>query len=159
MHNDGGEDVIRPWASGVGAREILLHTMSDENIEVVRRGYEEFAAGRLAEYFESVAIPEFELDMSRWGPVAYTYRGRDGFQGFLRVLDRLWERFELEPVRFVGGHDRVVVFVDVRARGRESGADVSARYANVWTFRGGKVTGAAWFEDVDEALAAAELSD
>ncbi len=133
--------------------------MAQENIEVVRRGYEEFAAGRLVEYFESVAIPEFELDMSRWGPVAYTYRGRDGFRSFLQVLDRLWERFELEPVRFIAADDRVVVLVDVQARGRESGADVTARYANVWTFRDGKVIRAAWFEDLDEALGAAEVSE
>ena len=133
--------------------------MSSANIEIVRCGYEEFAAGRLAEYFERVAIPEFELDMSRWGPVAYTYRGRDGFRSFLTVLDRLWERFDVEPLRFIADRDRVVVLIDVRARGRESGAEVTAQYANVWSFREGKVTRAASFEDLDEALAAAELSE
>jgi uncharacterized protein len=132
--------------------------MSSGNIEIVRCGYEEFAAGRLAEYFERVAIPEFELDMSRWGPVAYTYRGRDGFRSFLAVLDRLWERFDVEPLRFIADRDRVVVLIDVRARGRESGAEVTGQYANVWSFREGKVTRAAWFEHLDEALAAAELS-
>ena len=35
--------------------------------------------------------------------------------------------------------DRVVVIIRVEARGRESGAEVRARYANVWTFRDGKV--------------------
>lgn len=131
--------------------------MSADNVEIIRRGYEEFAAGRLGPYLEQVAIPEFELDMSRWGPVAYTYRGRDGFRRFLRALDRLWEHFEIQPERFIGADDRVVVLIRVQARGRESGAEVTAQYANMWTFRDGKVTRAEWFEDPDEALEAVGL--
>ena len=133
--------------------------MSEENVEIIRRGYEEFAAGRLAEYMERVAHPEFELDMSNWGPAAYTYRGRDGFRSFLRALDRLWERFDIEPERFVGGDDRVVAIIRVAARGRESGVEVSAQYANMWTFRGGKVIRAEWFDDPAKALEAAGLSE
>jgi ketosteroid isomerase-like protein len=133
--------------------------MSRENVEVIRRGYEEFAAGRLEEYFERVADPEFELDMSNWGPAAYTYRGRDGFRRFLRALDRLWERFEIEPQRFVDVDNRVVVIIGVQARGRESGVEVTAQYANTWTFRQGKVVRAEWFQEPDKALKAAGLEE
>ena len=132
--------------------------MSQGNVEIIRRGYDEFAAGRLAEYLERVAHPEFELDMSNWGPAAYTYRGQAGFRSFLRALDRLWERFDIQPVRFIGDDDRVVVVIRVEARGRESGVEVSAQYANTWTFRDGKVIRAEWFDDPDAALEAAGLA-
>ena len=128
-------------------------------MEVIRRGYEAFTAGRLADYMERVAHPEFELDMSNWGPAAYTYRGGDGFRRFLRALDQLWERFDIEPERFVSADDRVVVIIRVEARGRGSGVEVSARYANAWTFRDGKVIRAEWFEDPDVALEAAGLPE
>jgi ketosteroid isomerase-like protein len=131
--------------------------MSAQNVEIIRRGYEAFAAGRLMDYLEQVATRDFELDMTRWGPVAYTYRGRDGFRHFLRALDRLWERFEIDPERFIAADNCVVVVIRVNATSRESGVEVSARYANTWTLRDGKVTGAAWFEDPGEALQAAGL--
>ena len=133
--------------------------MSEENVEVIRRGYEEFAAGRLADYLEGVAHAEFELDMSSWGPAAYRYRGLDGFQKFLRSLDQLWERFDIEPERFIEVDDRVVVVIRVEARGLGSGAEVSARYGNTWTFRDGKVLRAEWYDSPEEALEAAGLSE
>ena len=128
-----------------------------DNVEIIRCGYEEFTAGRLAEYLETVAIPEFELDTSQWGPVAYTYRGCDGFRTFLSALDRLWEVFEIQPERFLEAEERVLVLIRVRAKGRESGVEVTAHYANVWTFREGRVTRAEWFQDPDEALTATGL--
>ena len=129
-------------------------TLSRDHVEIIRRGYDEFTAGRLAEYIEEVAHPLFELDMSSWGPATYSYRGPDGFRGFLEALDRLWERFDIEPERFVSAGDRVVVVIQVEARGRDSGIEVSARYANTWTFLDGMVIRAEWIEDPAEALAA-----
>ena len=126
---------------------------------MIRRGYEEYAAGRLADYIGLVADPEFELDMTKWGPAAYTYRGIDGFRSFLRALDTLWERFDIQPVRFVEAGDHVVVVIQVEARGRESGAEVSAQYANTWTFRDGRVIRAEWVDEPAEALQAVGLRE
>jgi ketosteroid isomerase-like protein len=128
--------------------------LSRENVAVIRRGYEEFAAGRLADYVEELAHPQFELDMSGWGPATYSYRGPGGLRNFLEALDRLWERFDIEPERFVSAGARVVVVIQVDARARDSGVEVRARYANTWTFRDGKVIRAEWIEDPVEALAA-----
>lgn len=133
--------------------------MTEEKVEIIRRGYAEFAAGRLAEYLDQFAHPDFELDMSNWGPAAYTYHGRGGFQRFLLALDRLWERFDIEPERFIVAGDRVVVIVRVEARGRASGVEVRAQYANTWTFSNGKVVKAEWFEDPEKALTAVGLSN
>ena len=128
--------------------------MSGENVDVIRRGYEEYAAGRLADYIARVADPDFELDMTRWGPAAYTYRGDRRIQelpaGARHALGAL--RHPTGPIR--GGGDHVVVVIQVEARGRGSGAEVSAQYANTWTFRDGRVIRAEWVDEPAEALQA-----
>ena len=131
--------------------------MTHDYVAIVRRGYEEYAAGRLLEYVERFAAPEFELDMSKWGPAAYTYRGTSGFRDFLDSLERLWERFDIEPIRLVGGAGKVVAIIRVDARGRGSGVAVTGEYGNVWTFQDGRLLRAEWFDDPAHALDAVGL--
>jgi uncharacterized protein len=130
--------------------------MSQENVEILRRGYEAFSRGDF-DAIVNLTAEDFELDMSRWGPVTYTYRGPEGLREFLAALERLWDYFKIEPEEFVDAGDRVVVIIDVEARGGASGIKVRARYANAYTFRGGKVIRAEWFDEPAEALEVAGL--
>jgi uncharacterized protein len=124
--------------------------MSQENVEILRRGYEAFSRGDFDAIVDLTA-EDFELDMSRWGPVTYTYHGPEGLREFLEALERLWDYFKIEPEEFVDAGDKVLVIIDVEARGGASGIKVRARYANAYTFRGGKVVRAEWFDEPAEA--------
>ena len=74
-------------------------------------------------------------------------------------LDSLgaWEDFRAEATDFVQGGDHVVVLTHVTARGKGSGAGVTADTASVWTFDAGKVVRLALYWDVAKAFEAAGL--
>jgi ketosteroid isomerase-like protein len=131
--------------------------VSQRNVEILRRAYDAFSRGDF-DAIVNLSAEDFELDMSRWGPVTYTYRGPEGLREFLATLERLWDYFKIEPEEFVDAGDKVVVIIDVEARGGASGIKVRARYANTYTFRGdGKVVRAEWFDQPAEALAVVGL--
>ena len=73
--------------------------------------------------------------------------------------DESWEeiRFDAEALRDAG--ERVVAIGHLSARARGTGAQVGARMAMVWEFRGGQVSRARTYSDVEEALEAAGLSE
>ena len=66
-----------------------------------------------------------------------------GYDGIERYLDDLAETFEDVQWDVIGVEegtgDRILVTVDVVARGRGSGAEVTQRMFNVWTLRDGLI--------------------
>jgi len=113
--------------------------------EALNRGDVEAAIGALAE--------DAEWHESRALPGTGVYRGRAAIHDFLDDFLASWERFhqEIEETRVSG--DRVAVLIHLRARGRESSADVDARYAHVWRLRDGLGARVDAYYDRDEALA------
>jgi ketosteroid isomerase-like protein len=131
--------------------------MSYENVEVIKRAHErlfgDLAAfrGTAADLAEFCA-PEVHLDQTRrvLNPASY-----DGYEGLLRGLGEVrdaWERFTLEPERFIDAGDRVVVIHRVRARGRGSGVELEARSASVYTLRDGRVVRLVVYDEPSDAL-------
>jgi ketosteroid isomerase-like protein len=131
--------------------------MSQENVEVVRRGYEHFSRTG-------------ELDPDGWDPDAVldnsnaifadpgVYRGFEEIRGFFVAQREMWECQRYEPQEFIPvGADRVVVPQKIVSVGRD-GIEVVARTANLFTLRDGKVTHLKNFQAKDEALEAAGLS-
>jgi ketosteroid isomerase-like protein len=96
-----------------------------------------------AEWHESEALPETGV-----------YEGREAIRAFLTEFLASWESFqqEIEETRVAG--DRVAVLIHLRARGRESSAEVDARYAHVWQLRDGLGVRVDAYYDRAEALAA-----
>ena len=136
--------------------------MSAENVEVVRRLYEQLAAGDSEGAFE-VYDPEIEWDGSRvpwllelgFDPV---YRGHDGVRAVLRSFFAAWESIEYCPRELVDAGDDVVALVEISARGRASGIEVAYEHPQVWTLRDGKVVRMRVFADRAEALRAVGLA-
>ena len=131
--------------------------MSQENVEIVRRGYEHF--NRTGEVDYSGLDPEVVYDVSRRTFDPLVYRGHEGVREFVALIREQWASMRLEPQKFVDVGNQVVVSIRLVGVGKESGVETTANAAHVWTFRGGKVVRQTTFQTMDEALAAAGLSE
>jgi uncharacterized protein len=132
--------------------------MSRENVDLARRGYEAFARRDLDAAIE-LMHPEIEAHDPPEVPDATIYRGRDAVRRDWEQTSELFEDFSIDVEKSFDRGDEVVVFLRYRGRGRESGAEVEALMAHVWTVRDGKAVRLRQFLDREEALEAVGLSE
>ena len=133
--------------------------MSQENVEIVRAGYERFAA--TGEFVADLVTDDFVWDMSNYHgwPEQQVYEGVDGAGAFVSEWMAAWDDWELEVEALHDAGDRVVVFVRQRGRSKAAGMPVEMSFAQVFTVRDGKQARMEMYSDRNEALAAAGLSD
>jgi ketosteroid isomerase-like protein len=133
--------------------------MSQENVEIVRRGYEAFAEGGVAfEFLDS----EIEWRGPREFPdLAEPHYGHDGVRRYMEKLSEVFEDYRMVPEKFIdAGTDRVLVFSREGGRGKGSGAEVQSNpTAHLWTLRDGKAVRMESYWDRAEALEAVGLSE
>jgi ketosteroid isomerase-like protein len=128
--------------------------MSQQNVEIIRRGYERFiASGQLP---EEIMDPEFVWDMStfRGWPERQTYEGVEGAREFMSDWLEAWEDWKLALEELHDAGDRVVAIVSQRGRSKATGLPVDMRFAQVWTLRDGKQIRMEMYADPGEALRA-----
>ena len=142
--------------------------MSQENVELLRKGIENFLAGTSEVAREDMLSkaaegwdPEIELDVSETPvlDIGAVYRGRDAVKRFWRDWLAAWAtmRFEYE---LVDAGDRVVMLFDPRMRGRSTGIDMPmGKVAWVFTYRGGLLVNQKFYMGQSEALEAVGLSE
>jgi ketosteroid isomerase-like protein len=123
--------------------------MSEKNVELVRRVYERWACGDFSE--GDVFSPDVEFEMPDW-PHSAGSRGVDGMRSIWQGTLAAWDDFRAEPDRFLEAGRHVVVLTHVHARGKDSGAEVSADTATVWTIEAGRVVRLVLYWDSDKAL-------
>jgi ketosteroid isomerase-like protein len=131
--------------------------MSQENVEIVRRGYEHF--NRTGEPDFSAVGPEIVYDVSRRTFDPLVYHGHEGVREFLALIREQWASMRLEPQEFVDAGDKVAVSVRLVGVGKESGVETTANAAHLFTCRGGKIVRQTVFQTMDEALEAAGLRE
>jgi ketosteroid isomerase-like protein len=104
--------------------------------------------------------PDAEYDATAAiGPFAGMYYGRPAIRSFLAEYFESWDYARMVPEDFIEvGDDVVVVSLHLQLRGKGSGLEVDARTTNVWFMRDGKAARMAVYNDIAEALEAAELS-
>jgi ketosteroid isomerase-like protein len=132
--------------------------MSQENVEIVRRGYEALNRGDVEGMIETTE-PHARWDLSERVFNPAVYEGHDGIRRFIEEIDEVWDHFRLEPLEFIDAGDKVVVSHLVRGRGKGSGVDVELPSTSVYTLRNGKVTGSRMYREHNKALEAAGLSE
>ena len=130
--------------------------MSEENLEIVRRVYEGWSRGDFSD--GSAFHEDVEFDMVDW-PAPVRSRGVPAMVETWITSLGAWKDFRSNPTEFVDCGERVLVLNRIQARGKESGAEVSADTASVFTFEAGKVVRLALHWDVDAARREAEASD
>jgi ketosteroid isomerase-like protein len=133
--------------------------MSQENIEIVREGYERFVAtGELA---VDLITDDFVWDMSNFHgwPEQQVYKGVDGAGAFLSEWMETWEDWELELEGLRDAGDKVVALVRQRGTSKAAGMPVEMSFAQVFTIRDGKQSRMEMYSHRDEALGATGLSE
>ena len=135
--------------------------MSQENVEIVRRGYDLFSQGDFEGVTDLISDDAELPDGGGLGlgdSAAGARRGPDGFiQGSQDALDA-FEDYRVEPQEFIDAGDAVVVPVRVSGRGRGSGATLEVRLVHLWVLRDGKAIRNEIYRTVAEALEAVGLS-
>ena len=128
--------------------------MSQENVEVIRRGYAYFnATGKIRAHADLV------WDVSHLGwPDQQIYTGVEGAMQFNAEWAAAWDDWELDAVDFLdAGGERVVVILNQRGRSKATGVPVDMHFAQVWTLRDGQGIRMEMYANTDEALEAVGL--
>jgi ketosteroid isomerase-like protein len=85
-------------------------------------------------------------------PGGEVFEGRAAIEQFLRGYLEQWDVFHQEVESTLRRGERVLVIIHLTAIGRESGAEVNARYAHLWTLRDGRGGEVAAYYDPEKAL-------
>ena len=135
--------------------------MSQENVEIIRGGYEGFARGDV-----DAVLDRLDPDVD-WHPAiapilgVETVRGREAVRRFLtRALFEGFDQFRAEPVSFEDlGRDFVLVMVRYSGRGESSGIELDQTFATLYELRDGKTVTMRDYSTREEALEAAGLRE
>jgi ketosteroid isomerase-like protein len=128
--------------------------MSQENVEMVRRGIEDVEA--FWELLDEYVV--WDLRDRGMPDLDGVYVGRDAVIKASRRYWGTWQDYRLEAEQLWDAGSSVVVVVRERGRGKRSGAPFDQRFAQVWTFSRGRIVRWEVFPDAARALEAVGLS-
>ena len=133
--------------------------MSQENVALVRRGYEAFNRGDLDGMFAEAA-PSFEYLATGVIPGAGgVYHGPEEFRSF---LERWWGEFDeprIEVHELTAAGDQVLASLTFRGRGRQSGVEANWSLWQLWRVRDGQFVRGQGFTSREAALEAVGLRE
>jgi ketosteroid isomerase-like protein len=128
--------------------------VSAQNVEFVRRFFEDLNEGRLDALLARLT-PAFELVVpAGMGVEPRTYRGPEGFRRWFDTFSEIMD-IRVECHDFISVENRVVAPHTLHARGRETGIDTEQYTVHVWHFHHGEAEMVEVFATLDEALEAA----
>jgi ketosteroid isomerase-like protein len=132
--------------------------MAEGDVQVVLEGYEDWNRGDL-QWLLDHASPEYEWRPDQLFPgIDAVYRGRAGFEKFWSTFREPWESLRIEADRVEDLGDAVLALFTFHGKGRDSGAEVTLRLANVFRFRDGLAVEQVSYADWDSALEATGLA-
>ena len=132
--------------------------MSQENVELIRRGHEAFRDSGEEAIFEYLDA-DIDVTAIEELPGVETFHGHDGFRRFFQTMREAFGDFGWEPQEFVDLGDHVLVATRFFAAGRGSGIPVEAMIYNLWTVRQGKAVRVRGYLARSEALEAAGVRE
>jgi ketosteroid isomerase-like protein len=134
--------------------------MASENVERYRDALEAWNRRDLVWILEQAA-PDLEFNTAQIFPgIDAVYHGREGMVDFWTTfIEEPWALFRLEVESLdEASDDRVLALITFHGTERDSGEEITTRYAHLATFRGEEVSRIDAFADWDEARRAAGLS-
>jgi ketosteroid isomerase-like protein len=131
--------------------------MSEENVEIVRRGWDAYERGDLSAAFANLS-PDLVTHVMQ-GAVG-TYHGPEGLLQSLIDWAEGFDELDQKAEEFIdAGHGQVIVRVHQTARLTDSSAPVEGIFWFVTTVREGNLVRVEVWNDKDEALKAAGMSE
>jgi ketosteroid isomerase-like protein len=130
--------------------------MSQENVEIVRGGFDAFQEGNLSRMLDLMAD---DLVTYRAEPDGATYHGREGFLDATADWTEDFSEWLVIPEDYIDAGDRVLVRVRQMARGEASGIPVEGEFWFVFELRGKRIVKLSFYLRRAEALEAAGLRD
>jgi ketosteroid isomerase-like protein len=136
--------------------------MSQENVEIVRRGFEAVNRGDI-EGAVALADPPSDFEFVPSGVLIPDLSGiQRGPEGFRRLTEAFFGEFDAlhaEVHELIDAGDQVFSAFTLTGRGKQSGVETSFNGWLVWTVRDGRIARLLGFTDRDPALEAAGLSE
>ena len=112
--------------------------MSQQDVEMLTRGYEAFGSGDtqavLALLHPDVAV---EVHTGRPDRGSDVYHGHEGFLANFAELTDVFDDMQVEPEQIDQRGERILVTCRVTGRGKGSGVEIMAKIFHVWTLRDG----------------------
>jgi ketosteroid isomerase-like protein len=100
----------------------------------------------------AVCHPEMEF-VSMLGIGGRSYLGHDGIREYFQDIQSAWTEWNVEVERVAEGVDgRVAIVMTMRARGKESGLELTQRTAHIWTLKDGRLLRNELYREPEDAL-------
>ena len=129
--------------------------MAEDNLDVVRRGYEAFGRGDINTLLESF---DEQINWVTPGPpelvTSGNRTGREAVAQFFGAVNDLFEIQRFEPREFIAQGDRVIVLGSETSRVRATGTVLELDWVHVFSMRNGKVIEFQEFFDTAAVVAA-----
>ena len=132
--------------------------MSQENVEIVRRGHEAFERGDLTAMLELVD-PEVVSYTAAPLPDAGEYHGPEGIFKWIATWTEGFDDYVQQAEEYIDAGDHVIVRVHQRATGSQSGVPIEQRVWFLHTLRNGKHVRIGVHGSKEQALEAAGLRE
>jgi ketosteroid isomerase-like protein len=131
--------------------------MSQENVEIVRAGFEAWNAGDMDAVLD-LYVPEAIFRLPEDWPEPGPFVGREAVRHQFEQLRATWDADTVEAISdFIDSGDRVVVRIIWRGAGHGPVADVEM--TSIYTIRKGRIVYDEKFWDHGEALEAVGLAE
>ena len=132
--------------------------MSEENVEIVRRGMDAFNRGDLDDVLGDYAR---DVEWHTTGEFAdeRVYRGHAGVDRLWAQLSEDMEELSISASDMRAAGDRMFAAGTLRGRGKRSKADFEQPFWYAFTFRDGLIVRVVVYLDPEEALEAVGLSE
>jgi ketosteroid isomerase-like protein len=147
--------------SGTPARD-TARAMSQENIEIAKGFFDAYNRGEgLLEAIDAYCTDDIDFRAAEGaiddrGPI----HGKAAMRAFVQDWLDTFDDMQVEPLELIdAGADQVVAVVRFSGRAKLSGIETELTYAELSTFRDGKIARGRQYWTRDEALEAAGLSE
>ncbi len=133
--------------------------MSQENVEIVRRIYEEGLIDQDPEWLLELATPDIEYVNPPYAVEPGVRRGPVEVVRAMRAFNEVWEKSRHQLHELFDCGDIVVAAVSWYTRSPGSESELVQEEAHSWSLRKGRIARFEWGRDVGKALEAAGLSE
>jgi ketosteroid isomerase-like protein len=133
---------------------------SEQNVELHRRALEAFNT-RDVEAFIAHVDPnaEYRPVLAAVGGVT-VYHGHEGVRSWFEDFEEVWgKEIYVEPEVYFAVGDQTLLFYVLRARGKQSGAEVTMQFAQVASWRDNLLVYSKVYTDKEEALSDLGVSE